>query len=69
MCFAYPGKIVGIKGDSATVDYGSEKRTAKLIERKYKVGDYVVVQGKVVIEKIPTRDAVKWLETIKSGSC
>jgi hydrogenase maturation factor len=69
MCLAYPGKIIGIKGDSATVDYGSEKRVAKLIERKYKVGDYVVVQGKVVIEKIPTRDAVKWLETIKNGTC
>jgi hydrogenase assembly chaperone HypC/HupF len=67
MCLAFPGKIVSINKDMAIVDYEAEKRKAKLIDKKLKVGDYVIVQGKIVIEKIPTKDAVKWLEMIKSG--
>jgi hydrogenase maturation factor len=67
MCLAYPGKIIRISKDMATVDYEVEKRRAKLVEKKYRVGDYVVVQGRIVIEKIPKKDAEKWLEMIKSG--
>ena len=50
MCLTIPGKIVKIEGDIATLDYGSEKRDAKIIEGDYKVGDFVLVQAKVVVE-------------------
>ena len=64
MCLAFPGKIVRISGSDATIDYGAEKRTAKLIEPKYKKGDYVLVQGKVVVEKVKKEDAQRWLDMI-----
>lgn len=67
MCLAYPGKIAKIVGDVATVDYETEKREARLVEKGYRKGDYVIVQGKIVIEKIPTKDARVWLEMVKSG--
>ena len=64
MCLAVPGKIVKIKGDKAVVDYILEKRTATLVNRKFRVGDYVIVQGKIVVEKVEQKPAEKWLETI-----
>ncbi len=67
MCLAYPGKIVKIASGMALVDYGSEKREARIVEGNYAKGDFVIVQGKIVVEKIPRRQAVEWLETMKSG--
>lgn len=67
MCLAFPGKIVEIAWPHAKVDYEREKRVARLVERKYRVGDYVIVQGGVVIEKIPRKQAVEWLESVKNA--
>ena len=64
MCLAVPGKIVKITGDKAIVDYIVEKRTARLVSNKFRVGDYVIVQGKIVVEKVEQKPAEKWLETI-----
>lgn len=69
MCLAIPGKIILIEGDVATVDYGSEKRKAKIIEGKFKKGDFVIVQGKIVIEKVPEEQVKGWLDVVrKSGA-
>ena len=65
MCIALPGKIIEINGDEAIVDYEAEKRVAKLIDKNYEVGDYVFVQGKIVIQKIPEKDALKALHEWK----
>lgn len=62
MCLAIPGKIVRIKDDVALVDYGSEKRQGKIVDGEYSIGDYVIIQGGLVIEKIPERQAKDWLE-------
>ena len=62
MCLAIPGKIIKIEGDSATVDYGEDQREAKLINPDIKVGDYVVVQNKLILLKLPEEQA---LESIK----
>jgi hydrogenase expression/formation protein HypC len=62
MCLAIPGKITEIKKDIATVDYGSEKRTAKIVQGKFKVGDYVIVQAKIVSEKISEEQMKEWLK-------
>ncbi|MFH1592087.1 MAG: HypC/HybG/HupF family hydrogenase formation chaperone [Candidatus Woesearchaeota archaeon] len=65
MCLAIPGKIVEINGDMAIVDYGSEKREAKIVEEGYGLGDFVIVQGKIVIEKVPEEEVKQWLELLK----
>ena len=65
MCLAVPGRIVKITGDIATVDYDIEKREGKIIEGEYGKGDYVLVQGGVVIEKIDAKEAQEALEMYK----
>jgi hydrogenase assembly chaperone HypC/HupF len=62
MCLAIPGRIVSISGSNALVAYGSEKREAKVIEGSYAVGDYVIVQGKIIIEKIPEEELKEWMD-------
>lgn len=57
MCLAVPGKIVRIDGEDAIVDYGGQHRSGRLLESGYLVGDYVLIQGGVVIEKIPEEEA------------
>ncbi len=64
MCLAYPGKITNIKNEIATIDYGSETRKARIVmpsEINYLVGDYVIVMGKVVIEKVPEKKAKEFI--------
>lgn len=72
MCLAIPGKIIEIKEDLATVDYGSEKRQAKIIQGSIEggvvVGDFVIVQGKIVIEKVPEEQVQKWLELVEQDN-
>lgn len=65
MCLAVPGRIVKIEGETATVDYGAERRQARLVEPEFHVGDYVIVQAKIVITKVPTAEAKAWLEQVK----
>lgn len=67
MCLAIPGKIIEIKKNVAIVDYGSEKREAKIIGGDFKIGDYVIIQGKLVIEKIPEEQVKGWLELVKKN--
>ena len=66
MCLSVPGKIVKIKGNIASIDYGSEKREAKIIEGDLKVGDFVIVQNKVIVEKISEEQVAGWLNLLKS---
>ena len=65
MCLAIPGKIMEITKDVATIDYGSERRQARIIEGSFKKGDFVIVQGKMVIEKVPASQVKQWLELVK----
>lgn len=67
MCLACPGKIVKIEKDIVTVDYGTEKRKAKIID-SFNIGDYVIVQNKIVIQKIPKKDAEEFIRMICSMS-
>lgn len=57
MCLSVPGKIIEIKKDVAVVDYGIEKRKGKLIEKSYSKGDYVIIQGGIVVQKIEKKEA------------
>ena len=65
MCLAVPGKILKIEKDIALVDYGAEKRKGKIVEGNYKKGDYVLIQGGLVIEKIPKQQAQDWIKAFQ----
>lgn len=62
MCLAIPGKVVKIEKGFAIIDYSGEKRKASTDLIKVKSGDYVIVQAKFVVQKIPKKEA---LEAIK----
>ena len=57
MCLAVPGKVVKIIDDEVTVDYGVEKRKGKLMAKGINVGDYVLIQGGFVVQKIEKKEA------------
>jgi len=65
MCLAVPGKIIAIVKDMATIDYESEKREAKIVEEGYSIGDYVIVQGKIIIQKVPLKEVEEWKAIFK----
>ena len=65
MCLTIPGKIIEINGDIAILDYGSEKRKAKIITDEFKVGDYVLVKAQIVVEKVSEEQMESWLEILK----
>ena len=72
MCLAIPGKLVEIKGENAIVDYEGEKREAKLMNPDIKVGEYVVVQNKLILQSVPEKEALEsiklWKEALKNES-
>jgi hydrogenase expression/formation protein HypC len=64
MCLAVPGKIVEKKGDRVVVDYGSERREARIVEGDYNLGDFVVVQAMVVSERVSEEQMKGWLSLV-----
>ena len=62
MCLTVPGKILKKKGDAVIIDYGSEQRQGTLLEEGFEVGDYVIVQGGFVVQKIPEDEAKESLK-------
>ena len=65
MCLTIPGKIIKINGDIATLDYGSEQRQARIVEGNYKIGDCVLVQAKIVVEKVSEEQMKGWLTILE----
>jgi hydrogenase assembly chaperone HypC/HupF len=65
MCLAIPGRVVDIKKDDITVEYPGENRTAKNIGLEIKKGDYVLVQAKMIVQKIPKDEAIECLKAWK----
>ena len=62
MCLSVPGKIISIKENTATLDYGVEKRKAKLISDDFKIGDYAIVQGGILVIKVDKKEAIESLK-------
>lgn len=75
MCLNVPGKIIEIKNNEATVDYDIEKRKGIIIDDEnsedddasYKVGDYVIIQGGFLVQKIGEKEAKDALELYKKA--
>lgn len=57
MCLAIPGKILKITGGKATVAYPGETREVLLGDEKVSLGDYVLVQMGIVIQKMTEKEA------------
>jgi hydrogenase expression/formation protein HypC len=62
LCLAIPGKVIKVEKGFAIIDYSREKRKVSTELVKVKPGDYVIVQAKFVVQKIPKKQA---LEAIK----
>jgi biotin synthase len=63
MCYAIPGKITEIQGNTVTVDYYGEKKKARNEFFNLKAGDYIYAQGGFVVQKIAEKEASAVLET------
>ena len=60
MCLAVPGKVIKIKNNIATIDYGSEKREVQnYLFPQLKVGQYVLVSQKIIMEIVNEKHAKK----------
>ncbi len=68
MCLAVPGRIISIDGDTALIDYEVERRRAKLLESSYRVGQYVIVQAGIVLQKVPSKEARAALKLYKEAT-
>ncbi|HCA67576.1 MAG: Hydrogenase maturation factor [Parcubacteria group bacterium GW2011_GWC2_44_17] len=68
MCLAIPGKIISIKNNIAQVKYSKETRSVKIVSGNYKIGDYVIAQARMIIEKVPKKQAMTWNEFLKAES-
>ena len=66
MCFTIPGKIVRIEPgkEKAIVAYGKEHREAAIVDGSVKVGDYVIVQGKIILQTVPKEEAEQFYDLI-----
>ena len=56
-----------IREDKFIIDYGKEKREAIMsVVDGLKLGDYVVVNSKIIIMKVPENQAIKYLRLVNN---
>ena len=70
MCFAIPGKVIKLdaKSQTAVVDYEAEQRTVSTaLLPDVKPGDYVLVQAKMIVQRVPAEDAKKVLDALREA--
>lgn len=67
MCLAIPGKVVAIDTERqlATVDYEAERREAGTHLVELALGDYVLVQAKMVVQVVPKEEAEQALAALR----
>ena len=58
MCLAIPGKVIKITGRRATVEYPGETRKAMIGEDGIQVGDRVLVQMGIIIQRLGPGDVL-----------
>ena len=59
MCLTIPGKVLGVRGEHAVIDYEKygTRENASTLMVPVQVGDYVLVQGGFVIKVLAAREA------------
>lgn len=68
MCLAFPGKIVSIDGQSATIDFDGVRKEANISMVEAGIGDYVIVHAGFAIQQLTKEDAWEVLREYESGS-
>jgi len=61
MCLAVPGKVVGVDGTHADVDFGGVLRKVNVSLVEAKEGEWVVVHAGFAIEKMDEDEALETL--------
>lgn len=67
MCLAIPGKVVKLNAEKAIVDYGFEKREADNSLIKAKPGDWVLVQYRMIVQKLSEKEAREVLRAVEQA--
>jgi len=62
MCVAYPGKVLGIKDNTAEVDFDGNITNVNIGIVDVKAGDYVLVHAGMAIEAMDEEKAMGILE-------
>ena len=58
MCIAFPGRVLAVDDDGATVDLGGRRRRAStLLLPDIAPGDWVVVAAGTIVERLDPHDA------------
>ncbi len=57
MCIALPGKVLSKRGRKAVVDLMGERRDIDLGALRPKVGEFVLVQGRMAVSCLSKREA------------
>jgi hydrogenase assembly chaperone HypC/HupF len=67
VCLSFPGKVVAIRGGSASVDYGPDgvRDNVNIFLVNVRIGNYVLVQGGFAIRVLSNKDAEEALEAWK----
>lgn len=65
MCLAIPAKVLDIKDNVATVDFGGVSRPVRVDLVEAKVGDYVIVHTGYAISVLDEAEAVESLKIWK----
>ena len=67
MCLTIPGRVVGISGDLASVDYGEDgvRNNINISLVMANVGDYVLVQSGFAVRLLSESEAEETLEAWK----
>ena len=67
MCYAVPGKVVEVKGDTGVVDFGNGiRREIVLAMVETKPGDYVLVHAGYAIKVIDEKSALEILRAYEA---
>jgi len=64
MCLVIPGKIKEVKGRTAIVDYGNGVFNEANLMIDVRIGDYVIVSGKMIVNKVDKKEAEELLNII-----
>ncbi len=67
MCIAIPGRVSSAEGKKIIVDFSGKKSPAESHFVKVRVGDWVLVFGNNIVEKITERRAREIQKTLRIG--
>lgn len=66
MCLAIPGQIINIAGRKATIKYPNVTNYALISDENVSIGDWVLVQMGIIIQKLNANEANKRLSSWQS---